>query len=658
MKAIILIVIVLFLFAGTVQAADCVAPVSVTTVSPSSCPGIMPGDTIYIEAGNRGYLQIRDIQGEEGNPITIINSGGLVDIDANGGWVGIWVRNSEHIRITGTGSADEYGISVHNSSNMGVFGQEKTRYIEIDHIEITDVNIGVSVKTNNDISGNPVLRGTWVQYNTTIHNCYIHNIRGEAMYLGSSYWKDGVHSELDGVYIYDNIIENIGFDGIQISSAPYNVEVHHNLCVSSGQSMEGNPPTGANNVAGFFIGEGTAGKWYNNKIIDSGGRGIWVSPAPGEVEIFNNLIVNTGVMGWDGISHGMAVGNEGIYEYNTVINPKNNGINVFWGSATVRDNIIVGYGESAVTGGDAYNNIESNSLDTIGFVDPGENDFHLLSNSMAVDKGSNSSYPAFDLDDVSRSQGSAPDIGAYEYTGDVTPTCTNQGYRCCSSCESNPHPEYDADCTGQVCCDTCYVQSFLPEQYIEAEDGELILPMQIGSDSSASGGQYVFSDTNEQGSVSYTFNISETDQYMMQAKVLTLSITGSDDSFYIGLDAETAQGNEEYAYDTLNTDIFAWDDVSLRGIGGVWPSNQTGVKIWNLTSGTHTFTFYCREDNTWLDQIILKKVSGSSCGDADTNTDGTVDILEIMDYMASWKAGSVTIENLMIGIGEWKNGCA
>jgi len=36
-----------------------------------------------------------------------------------------------------------------------------------------------------------------------------------------------------------------------------------------------------------------------------------------------------------------------------------------------------------------------------------------------------------------------------------TPTCQNQGYQCCSSCQSGPHTQYDYTCTGQVCCDTC-----------------------------------------------------------------------------------------------------------------------------------------------------------------------------------------------------------
>ncbi len=36
-----------------------------------------------------------------------------------------------------------------------------------------------------------------------------------------------------------------------------------------------------------------------------------------------------------------------------------------------------------------------------------------------------------------------------------TPTCQSQGHQCCDSCESGPHPEYDTDCSLQVCCEVC-----------------------------------------------------------------------------------------------------------------------------------------------------------------------------------------------------------
>ncbi len=405
---------------GFVSSADCSVPPSVSVVSPATCPGLKPGDTVFVESGYRGALQIRDLHGTDGNPIKIINQGGAVDIDAGGGWVGIWIRNSDHLTITGTGSGNEYGFVVHDVSNTAVFGQEKTGYLDIDHVEVHGSAIGMSVKTVNDINADPVLRGEWVQHNTTIHHCYVHDISGEAMYIGSSSWQSGVEPELDGVYIYDNLITNIGYECIQVGSAPDNVEVHDNLCVNASLSTDGSPPTGANSATAFIINHGTTGDWYSNRIINAGGRGIY-SQGTGNYDIYNNLIANTGIKGWDGISDGITVvtGGDGTIRFNTIVDAKNDGIDVT-GDPSVRDNIIAGYGSSAVRGGNAFNNLASVSLGTIGFVNPDLDDFHLLPGSPAVDSGS-SGYPASDLEGTARPQGAGPDIGAYELKGSIQP---------------------------------------------------------------------------------------------------------------------------------------------------------------------------------------------------------------------------------------------
>jgi MYXO-CTERM domain-containing protein len=49
------------------------------------------------------------------------------------------------------------------------------------------------------------------------------------------------------------------------------------------------------------------------------------------------------------------------------------------------------------------------------FVDPAAGDLHLLATSQAVDTGSSELAPATDVDGISRPQGAAYDLGAYEY---------------------------------------------------------------------------------------------------------------------------------------------------------------------------------------------------------------------------------------------------
>ncbi len=55
------------------------------------------------------------------------------------------------------------------------------------------------------------------------------------------------------------------------------------------------------------------------------------------------------------------------------------------------------------------------------------------------------------------------------------------------------------------------------------------------------------------------------------------------------------------------------------------------------------------------DDVMI--VGGSLCSAADSNTNGVVDITELMSFIERWKDNEVSIVELMNGIGEWKNGC-
>ena len=92
----------------------------------------------------------------------------------------------------------------------------------------------------------------------------------------------------------------------------------------------------------------------------------------------------------------------------------------------------------------------------------------------------------------------------------------------------------------------------------------------------------------------------------MEAKVNSNN-DGGQNSFYVGIDDEAAQGNSSFIFSLHLVTEFTWDKVNRLGNGTSTPQNDP--KIWNLSAGLHTFTFYGREANTWLDQIILKSVA-------------------------------------------------
>ncbi|MEK7635592.1 MAG: hypothetical protein AAB405_00710 [Patescibacteria group bacterium] len=150
------------------------------------------------------------------------------------------------------------------------------------------------------------------------------------------------------------------------------------------------------------------------------------------------------------------------------------------------------------------------------------------------------------------------------------------------------------------------VQNFLPEQYIQAESGQLT-STQTGTSGSDT---YIYTNTDNTGSAKYTFDISTSGQYKLEARVNSNN-DGGQNSFYVGLDNESAQGNALYIYNIIPLITgFVWDEVSKWGNGTT--SSQFDPMIWDLTQGTHSFTFYGRESNTWLDQIILRKITADT----------------------------------------------
>jgi hypothetical protein len=52
-------------------------------------------------------------------------------------------------------------------------------------------------------------------------------------------------------------------------------------------------------------------------------------------------------------------------------------------------------------------------------------------------------------------------------------------------------------------------------------------------------------------------------------------------------------------------DEWTWDTVNWSGAGGIDP--EFDPKIWILSAGEHTFTFYGREARTKLDQVALRR---------------------------------------------------
>ena len=119
---------------------------------------------------------------------------------------------------------------------------------------------------------------------------------------------------------------------------------------------------------------------------------------------------------------------------------------------------------------------------------------------------------------------------------------------------------------------------------IEAERGQVIAPMAVVADPTASGGRYVAqSTTSGRGSVRYGLSAPVTGTYRLSGRFIAAN--ASSDSVTVSLDGSGAR---------------SWS-VSNRPTAWTWENGP----VLQLTAGLHTLVIGYREPNTRLDQLAI-----------------------------------------------------
>ena len=296
-------------------------------------------------------MQIRFLRmsGEPGNPVVIKNCGGLVEIgDAVtfGRWYAIDLAFSNYVQLTGSGTPGvRYGIKLGKSgdSSLKIGASTDT---EIDHLDIGNANFaGILAKT--DYKGN-VPPDAPEMNNVNIHDNYIHDTRGEGMYIGETTTPGQDFRHLE---IWNNIVTRTGLDLLQVANAVEDVKVHHNVLYKSGLRYV------LFQNKGLQIGDNCVGEYNNNFIIGSASNAMIVMGS-GNLDIYNNYLQGAG-------DPGIFIDNRSVTLPGTPVNLRNNYLmevretvpffNVFnevnpvniTGNFVEGSNVVVGYGSGA-----------------------------------------------------------------------------------------------------------------------------------------------------------------------------------------------------------------------------------------------------------------------------------------------------------------------
>jgi fibronectin type 3 domain-containing protein len=231
-------------------------------------------------------------------------------------------------------------------------------------------------------------------YNSIFRNMHIHSIGpsvADTSGAGGIYWQSS--SGTPGNLLEYSLIES-GDAAIGMADAS-NAIIRRNIFRTSiGPSI--------------YIRPGTQNLLYINNLIIDNSAGIYITN-PGAitgVKIFNNTIYKTTNTGGGGVWGAcIRIGSDGLARLSESV-------------ASIKNNIC------SETQGPSTTNVSGNLYAADAkFVNAAGGDFHLQSTSPAIDTGITLAEVTSDFDGVSRPQGSAYDMGGYEFTSaaDTTP---------------------------------------------------------------------------------------------------------------------------------------------------------------------------------------------------------------------------------------------
>jgi hypothetical protein len=383
-----------------------------------------PGSINGIKPGERIRLEIENFKGTADSPFIFTNCDGQAILSKSSSGETIEVTNSEHLRITGTGSEDLFGIKITDGAH-GLRAHQKVNDIEVDHLEVSNVGIALWFVTRPECDGS-ANRGNYVQKNTRIHHNYVHDIKGEGLYVGGSKWEQGFNNngcpgeklqqaDLVGVWIYNNLVENAGWDGLQVGGAVEDCEIYNNVIRNYGLEKV------TVHQAGIQINPGTVGKIYANLIDTGEGNGIHTLGY--DNLIYSNLLMNIGLNGIHVGDRSPLAGKSYRIVNNTILGTEEKAL--FFNSSESVNNLFMNNFLFDIGDEDIHtktnnltveNNIFTSSLDSYPFENGNEYDYTPTLESVLLD-----SSAVFDRDNITvdfllreRLVGEKMDIGAFE----------------------------------------------------------------------------------------------------------------------------------------------------------------------------------------------------------------------------------------------------
>ena len=365
---------------------------------------VSAGDSVLVVNGNYVGFDIRT-SGTSNQPIVFkalsndvtINTRNPVTTD------GINIENANYVEV--------HGFNVINQPRAGI------RIVVSDFIKIKNNNCSNNYKWGifTGFTDDILIEGNSCSFSEDEHGIYVSNSSDRPTIINNHSFNN------NGCGIHMNGDLSMGDDGI-ISDAVITGNIIHDNGVGGGSAINMDCVQGS--------------KIYNNLIYNNHATGIAMYQIDGAEgsknnKVFNNTIVHPTDGRWAVL---IVNGSTGNTVYNNILINNHS----FRGSICIDEDSKAGFVSdynlvvNRLSDDDGNSNMSLTSWQSLGydtysqivqdenqiFVDPNNSNFHLLPSSQPVNIGTSlvNSVVSFDIEGVSRPQGSGFDIGAYEFT--------------------------------------------------------------------------------------------------------------------------------------------------------------------------------------------------------------------------------------------------
>ena len=383
-----------------------------------------PGDELVVHAGTYStrssggsYYREVTLAGTEAAPIVVRAADGetvVIEGDSEG--------SQNTVDLSGTWYTWQGFEMVYGSHGLRI-GTSAHGQILDNHIH-DSADVGLSMNRSDNTYEAMTVSGNEIDHT---HGT------GECMYLGCN---DGGcvvwDSVIQGNYCHDTADTEQG-DGIELKSGSYNNAILDNVIINTnypGITLYGTYGAAKNRVAGNLV-WGTRDNGIqivgdvdveNNLVVDAAAYGIYSKESQGatpeHVSIRHNTVVGGGdgclrINDWDGVTDGVVANNLLICAGGTAVRLASGVGGAIWSG-----NLAVGDTDGASGVGDG------GSADAL-VVDAAAPDLYPVAGGALVDAGNPDHGLEVDFDCQPRD--AAPDVGAYEWTGEGGPLWAVQG---------------------------------------------------------------------------------------------------------------------------------------------------------------------------------------------------------------------------------------